>query len=178
AAPLPVDPAPKGRIARKRPARKASPETVVDLLDWNIDENVEESSFPDESAMLAMSPPRDLAILEMDTAQHIEKAQLLLRAFRNAAAGGRSKAYDVEYEREKSRELVYRNIVLRRDAQAQNNYPVEEALASLEPLLLDIANLPASPSRDEMRSIVERMEKMEILATLQVHSGPVAVQGR
>jgi hypothetical protein len=127
---------------------------------------------------IAMSIPAEGNILDTETARHIEKAQLLLRAFRNAASKGNARAFDVEYEKEKSRELVYKNIVLRRDAEVQNNYPVEEVLASLEPLLLDIANLSASPSRNEMRSIAERIEKTEIIASLQVHSGLLAIQNQ
>jgi hypothetical protein len=125
-----------------------------------------------------MSLPVDDNLHDSETARHIEKAQLLLRAFRNATSRGNARAFDIDYEKEMSRELVYKNIVLRRDAEVRNNYPVEEVLASLEPLLLDIANLPASPSRNEMRSIAERIEKTEIVATLQVHSGLLAIQNQ
>jgi hypothetical protein len=176
---LSVNPPPINKLAvNKRDGRKALPEPAFEEFDWDIEQGVEESSFTDETSFIAMSLPPDESFTDVETAQHIEKAQLLLRAFRNAMTGGKTKAFDIEYEREKSRELVYRNIVLRRDAEARNNYPVEELLASLEPLLLDIANLPASPSREEMRSIVDRMQKMEIVATLQVHSGLLAIQNQ
>ncbi|MEP7343079.1 MAG: hypothetical protein ABI977_35460 [Acidobacteriota bacterium] len=103
-------------------------------------------------------------------ASHFEKAQLLLRSFRNARAEGKSATLDLAYEKRQARKLVYDNILLRRDAEAKGYLPVEEALNSLEPLLLDIANLPDKPSRGEVQVIRERIQKQEIIATLQVVS--------
>lgn len=103
-------------------------------------------------------------------ASHFEKAQLLLRSFRNARAEGKSAAIDLAYEKRQAGKLIYDNILLRRDAEAKGYLPVEEALNSLEPLLLDIANLPDKPSRGEVQVIRERIQKQEIIATLQVVS--------
>jgi len=64
--------------------------------------------------------------------------------------------------------LLYKNVLLRRDAEAKGNLPVEELLGSLEPFLLDIANLPEKPSSNEVRSIKERMQKKEIVSALQI----------
>jgi len=97
-----------------------------------------------------------------DPATHLENAQLLLRAFRNAEPA------NLAYEKRQARKLVYDNILLRREAEAKGNLPVEEALNSLEPLLLDIANLPAKASRGEVRTIRERIQKQELIATLQI----------
>jgi hypothetical protein len=160
----------------KKKASKALPDSKIDLPEWDIEQAVEESVFPDETSVIAMSQQFSESDPVQETARHIEKAQMLLQAFKNATSEGNSQVFDVEYEKERSRELVFRNIVLRREAEARNNYPVEEVLASLEPILLDIANLPASPSKEEMRQIVERMQKMEMVATLQVHSGLLAIQ--
>ncbi|MDQ3011714.1 MAG: hypothetical protein M3X11_13530 [Acidobacteriota bacterium] len=104
------------------------------------------------------------------SASHFEKAQLLLRSFRNARDQGKSAAIDVAYEKRQAGKLVYDNILLRRDAEAKGNLPVEEALNSLEPLLLDIANLSDKPSRGEVQVIRERIQKQEIIATLQITS--------
>jgi hypothetical protein len=177
--PRPDKPSAAPLVAQRKPGtRKAAAEPAVEPFDWGEEQASEESSSPDEITTFAVSLPADDDFFDSETARHIEKAQLLLRAFRNATSEGNPRAFDVQYEKEKSRELVYKNIVLRRDAEARNNYPVGELLASLEPLLLDIANLPASPSREEMRSIVERMQKTEIVATLQVHSGLLAIQNQ
>jgi hypothetical protein len=174
----PDKPAPQLQAANVRRPRKAVAEPAIEPFDLDNEQTAEETSFPDEISIVAMSVPAEDNLLDMETARHIEKAQLLLRAFRNATSRGNPRAFDVAYEKEMSRELVYMNIVLRRDAEVRNNYPVEEVLASLEPLLLDIANLPASPSRNEMRSIADRIDKTEIVATLQVHSGLLAIQNQ
>ena len=59
---------------------------------------------------------------------------------------------------------------MRRDAEAKGRLQVEAVLSSLEPFLLDIANLPDHPSNDEVKSIKERIRKKEIVSTLQVYS--------
>lgn len=103
-----------------------------------------------------------------DPVTHLENAQLLLRAFRNSREGRNAEPANLAYEKRQARKLVYDNILLRREAEAKGNLPVEEALNSLEPLLLDIANLRAKPSRADVRTIQERIQKQEIIATLQI----------
>jgi hypothetical protein len=114
------------------------------------------------SALQEMSPGTPMVA---DPATHLENAQLLLRSFRNAREG---ETVNLAYEKRQARKLVYDNILLRREAEAKGNLPVEEALNSLEPLLLDIANLPAKASRGEVQTIRERIQKQEIIATLQI----------
>ncbi|HEX8163127.1 MAG TPA: zf-HC2 domain-containing protein [Pyrinomonadaceae bacterium] len=103
------------------------------------------------------------------TARHVEQAQVLLRSFRNARAGGDDPATtEIAYEKRRSKELLYRNILLRREAASRGNVEVESLLSNLEPILIDIANLPDRPAQDEVRSITERMRKKNIVAMLQV----------
>jgi hypothetical protein len=105
-----------------------------------------------------------------ETIRHFEKAQLMLRSFRNASAAKRFAATDLAYERQLSRRLLYQNILLRRDAEMKGNLPAEEALSSLEPFLLDIANLPDNPSPGELGGIRERLQRKELIASLQISS--------
>lgn len=102
------------------------------------------------------------------TARHVEQAQQLLRSFRNARVEGQPTVSDIAYEKRRSRELLYRNIVLRREAASKGNVSVESLLDNLEPILIDIANLPDRPAQEDMRSITERMKKKNIVAMLQV----------
>lgn len=106
------------------------------------------------------------------TARHVEQAQLLLRSFRNArleeAEGGGAGAEDLAYERTRSRKLLYRNIVLRREAANKGDAPVARVLDRLEPILIDIANLPDRPRDEDVLPIKERMRKKNIVALLQV----------
>lgn len=95
---------------------------------------------------------------------------MLLRSFRNVRLAETSHAPDVSYEREQSRKLLYQNIALRREAASQGNESAESVLSALEPILLDIANLPNRTTPRDIRSIEQRMRKKEIVATLQLHS--------
>jgi hypothetical protein len=107
---------------------------------------------------------------ESKTARHVEQAQLLLRSFRNArpADAGRRASSDIAYEKRRSRKLLYENIVLRREAANRGNLPVESLLDSLEPILIDIANLPDKPAPADLRLINERMRRKNLVAMLQI----------
>jgi hypothetical protein len=105
-----------------------------------------------------------------ETIRHFERAQLMLRSFRNASASKRLPATDLAYERQLSRRLLYQNILLRRDAEMKGNLPAEEALSSLEPFLLDIANLSDNPSSGELGGIRERLQRKELITSLQIAS--------
>jgi anti-sigma factor RsiW len=132
---------------------------------------------PDNDALSrAITPGRrfDLALSAGDpetrTARYVEQAQLLLRSFRNARPNETGPAFDVAHEKQRSQKLLYQNIVLRREAASTGNVPVEKLLSSLEPILIDIANLPDNPAQDDVRSIRERMQRKNIVAILQVNS--------
>ena len=105
---------------------------------------------------------------EFDISRHAERAQILLRSFRNMQTEESSHATDVSYEKEQSRKLLYQNIALRLNAEERRDEPARELLNTLEPILLDIANLPDKARARDVRSIEQRMEKKEIVAALQV----------
>jgi hypothetical protein len=107
---------------------------------------------------------------ESKTARHVEQAQLLLRSFRNVrpAEAGRRASSDLAYEKQRSKKLLYENIVLRREAASRGNLPVESLLDSLEPILIDIANLPDKPAPADIREINERMRRKNLVAMLQI----------
>ncbi|MDQ3805031.1 MAG: hypothetical protein M3416_14535, partial [Acidobacteriota bacterium] len=98
----------------------------------------------------------------LDTSRHVEQAQLLLRSFRNARASD-----DLAYERERSQRLLYRNIVLRREAASKGDPVVAGVLDRLEPILIDIANLPDKPASEDVDSIRERVRKKNLVVALQ-----------
>ncbi|HEX8474034.1 MAG TPA: zf-HC2 domain-containing protein [Pyrinomonadaceae bacterium] len=109
---------------------------------------------------------------EVEVVRHIQKTQLLLRSFRNARPpeeGDDASRSDVAYEKRLSRELLNENVLLRSDGGKSRNLPARQLLSTIEPLLLDIANLEDNPSKEDVRSIKERMRKMEIMAALEVY---------
>lgn len=124
---------------------------------------------PPEDDVFAYIPPT-AGESNLGIARHVEKAEMLLRSFRNVRLAETSHAPDVSYEREQSRKLLYQNIALRREAASQGNESAENVLSALEPILLDIANLPNRSTAREIRSIEQRMRKKEIVAALQLHS--------
>lgn len=108
------------------------------------------------------------------TALHFEKAETLLRAFRNVQLDDPDADAEVDYERKRAKQLVYQNMMLRREADASGDVQIASLLENLEPILLDIANLPAKPDEGAVRVIRERVERKNIVALLQVNSTALA----
>jgi Putative zinc-finger len=133
------------------------------------------NNTPDEWAFdLANVADTRAADAETLTARHLEQSELLLRSFRNVrtvAVGARS---EVSYERQRAQRLVYQNIMLRREADAAGDVQVATLLGSLEPILLDIANLPENAHDDDVRAIKERLQRQNLVALLQVNSTVLA----
>lgn len=105
-------------------------------------------------------------IEEKETAKHIEQTENLLRSIRNYIVADGEEEIDVSYDKALSRRLLIENVVLRRDAEMKAKFPTKTLLADLEPLLIDIANLPDHAKPEEVRAIKERVQKTEIVAAL------------
>lgn len=108
------------------------------------------------------------------TAMHFEKSETLLRAFRNARLDEPGGAAEIGYERKRAQQLVVQNMMLRREADAAGDVQISSLLESLEPILIDISNLPNKPNKDSVRAIRERVERKNIVALLQVNSTALA----
>jgi len=161
-----ITPAPRGIPNRRKSVHSntvkpdgGAPPVRREERGREIIENVVVSRGYDQSLIAA-------SLFTPETIRHFEKAQLMLRSFRNAAKG----STDLAYEKQLSQRLLYQNILLRRDAEMKGNLPAEEALSSLEPFLLDIANLPDKPSGNELGEIRERLQRKELIASLQISS--------
>jgi hypothetical protein len=108
------------------------------------------------------------------TAIHFDRSETLLVAFRNVRVNERGAASEVAYERKRARQLVYQNMMLRREADAAGDVQISSLLENLEPILIDIANLPDKPDKDAMRVIRERVERKNIVPLLRVNSTALA----
>ena len=154
--PKPAPPAP----AKKPPVREPKPGEQFAAI-----------KVPEPAA----SPERiRSADAETLTAMHFEKSETLLRAFRNVRLNEPGTAAKVGYERKLAQQLVYQNMILRREADAAGDIQISSLLESLEPILLDIANLPDKPNAGAVRVIRERVERKNIVALLQVNSTALA----
>ena len=111
---------------------------------------------------------------ETMTAMHLEKSETLLRAFRNVRLDEPGSAAEVGYARNRAQQLVYQNMMLKREADARGDVQVASLLESLEPILLDIANLPNKPDKDAVRVIRERVERKNIVPLLRINSTALA----
>ena len=134
---------------------------------------------PTYARMSDRAVPTDAAAVvsadsETQTARHLEQSELLLRAFRNIRFGRKRAEGELSYQRKRAQELVNQNIMLRREADAAGDVQVASLLGSLEPILLDIANLRDKPRNDEVRTIRDRVERQSLVALLQVNSVAVA----
>src|SRR6185369_5946637 len=108
------------------------------------------------------------------TAMHFDKAETLLVGFRNVRLNEPGTAEEIAYERKRAQQLVYQNMILRREAEASGDIQTESLLESLEPILLDIANLADKPNKDAVRVIRERVERKNIVPLLRVNSTALA----
>jgi len=107
---------------------------------------------PDNPGVLSS----DLAYMDIDdqdTVNHIEQTQNLLRSIRNVPVSDSDEEIDVTYDKALSRRLLNENVVLRRDAEMKAKFPTKTLLADLEPLLIDIANLPDHARPEEVRRL-------------------------
>lgn len=148
------------------PANHAVSRGVVDINVHAVNEepliSIAQLAPDDLADVVAQLDPADEAV-----ARHVEKAQMLLRSFKNSRSA--EGVADLAYERELSRKLLDENISLQLDADAAENKTAKRVLSSLEPYLLDISNLRERPTRGDVRSIKERMQKQEIIAALHVY---------
>jgi hypothetical protein len=118
-----------------------------------------------------MNAPSAGGEFDFEMARHAERSELLLRSFRNVRpVTSADRPLDVSFEKEQSRKLLYRNISLRRAAEDRGDPSALKLLNALEPILLDIANLPGRARARDVESIERRMEKKEIVAALQVRT--------
>lgn len=111
----------------------------------------------------------DLASLDLDdqdTVKHIERTENLLRSIRNVRVSDGDEEIDVTYDKALSQRLLNENVVLRREAEMKAKFPTKTLLADIEPLLIDIANLPDHARPEDVQAIKERVQKTEIVAAL------------
>jgi transcription initiation factor TFIIIB Brf1 subunit/transcription initiation factor TFIIB len=108
------------------------------------------------------------------TAMHFEKSETLLLAFRNVRLDEPGSAKEVGHERKRAQQLVLQNMMLRREADAAGDVQISSLLESLEPILIDIANLPDRPDESAVRTIRQRVERKNIVPLLRVNSTALA----
>jgi hypothetical protein len=139
---------------------------------------VREPKPGEQFASIPSAPSTPEAVRSADaqtmTAVHFEKSETLLVAFRNVRLNEPGTAGEIAYERKNAKQLVYQNMILRREADAAGDVQSSSLLESLEPILIDIANLPDKPDNDAVRVIRQRVERKNIVPLLRVNSTALA----
>jgi anti-sigma factor RsiW len=102
--------------------------------------------------------------------RHAERVERLLRSFRNARLNDNDLTLEVADARRLSKRLLYSNITLRREAAGAGDISVKGWLDSLEPILIDISNLPDRPSPDAVGSIKESIRRRQLVGVLQAQA--------
>jgi len=101
-----------------------------------------------------------------ETSRHIERVQILMRSFRNSQLLDNKS--ELAFEKKLARDLLNQNIFLRRASELSGDLTTVELLNSIEPLLLDIANLDQRPSKGDVSLIKNRIKKEDVVAALQI----------
>ena len=131
---------------------------------------VEPTTRPSSAAANALYTTEGLRAADgpsLRVGRHTERVERLLRSFRNARLTEGDPTLDVADARRLSKHLLYSNIALRREAASAGDAPVEGLLDAVEPILIDISNLPDAPSQEAVGSIKERINRRRLVGVLQ-----------
>ena len=176
-------PAPAATVEpAKQPDAKQSPEPPPAPAKSNEEKSprptkriVREPKPGEQFASIPAAPERvRSADAETMTAMHFETSERLLLAFKNVRLDEPTAAEEVGYERKRAKQLVYQNMLLKREADAAGDVQISSLLENLEPILIDIANLPDKPDENTVRTIRERVERKNIVGLLRVNSTALA----
>ena len=127
-----------------------------------------------DQTIASNATPLRHADVEILTARHLEQSEMLLRTFRNVRPARANQSPDVHYERQRAQQLLYQNMLIRREADVSGDVQLATLLGSLEPILLDIANLRNKPQNEEVNAIKDRVERKSLVPLLQINSSAVA----
>lgn len=160
-----------GRLLRDLPAAQDDHGIVKFSQDEQVPVDETADIFVNASAPAGDMVASDARMLDPDeknVARHVERAQMLLRSIKNVRASDAG-GPDLAYEKNLSRKLLAENATLQLEAEVRGDKETKQVLDRIEPFLLEIANMGEKPSREEVRSIRERVRSNEIVAALEVY---------
>lgn len=113
-------------------------------------------------------------VLLIAMSRHLERSQIILSEIANGNAG----SIDFSEERERARDLLDDNRLLRQTA-ARNGDPVDASLLDeLERVLLDVANSPAEMTAGEFEALRSRIDSEGLLFKVRITSSDARFKGQ
>lgn len=109
----------------------------------------------------------EFQVFQIETSAQLEKVEMLFRSFRNARFVEDREEYDVDYEKQQAKKLLETNMRLRRKSEKYGTILENEMLSKVEPYLLEISNLSANPTQEEVLEIKQRIKNQNLIAGLQ-----------
>jgi hypothetical protein len=103
-------------------------------------------------------------VLLMAISDHLERSQIVLTELVHAQAG----SADLGYERERARDLVSENRLLRESAARAGDVRDASLLDELERALVAIANSPSTPAPGDLQEIQERIDSEGLLFKVRI----------
>jgi hypothetical protein len=101
-------------------------------------------------------------VLLLSLSDHLERAQIVLAQVENAG--------DLSEERDRARELVGANRLLRQTAVRLGDRKDAAVLEDLEHVLLEVANAPDAPTTQDTTRVQERIAQNELLFKVRIAS--------
>jgi hypothetical protein len=108
-------------------------------------------------------------VLLLSMSEHLERSQIVLAQLENAG--------DLTEERERARELVGANRLLRQTAERLGDRKDAAVLEDLEHVLLEVANAPDAPTNADAAHVQQRIAQNELLFKVRVASTDARERG-
>jgi hypothetical protein len=112
-------------------------------------------------------------VLLISLSDHLERSQIVLAELANAEAG----SSDLLEERDRARELVGANRLLRETAVRLGDQKDAAVLEDLEHVLLEVANAPDKPTSEDTVHVQQRIAQNELLFKVRITSTDARERG-
>ena len=112
-------------------------------------------------------------VLLLSLSEHLERSQIVLAELENGQAG----SSDLLEERERARELVGANRLLRQTAVRLGDTRDAAVLEDLEHVLVEVANTPDAPTSEDAARVQRRIASNELLFKVRIASTDTRERG-
>jgi hypothetical protein len=112
-------------------------------------------------------------VLLLSLSEHLERSQIVLAELANAGPG----SSDLLEERDRARELIGANRLLRETALRLGDRQDAAVLDELEHVLLEVANAPDKPTNEDTVRVQQRIAQNELLFKVRITSTDARERG-